>query len=303
MSFSRSAIAANAQKPCSEPRCPNKRQNGTLTRRCRFHNNQRRTHQIRPSLLRPFRAVAARFIKAHQNDEQMILALSTLRELLEPGEEPQSRVSHRWARPEDAGKRGNWNPDYLVWKRLVLLQRPLLEPVHGGCKPGQPREYRRRPAITPEEVLREMLTVFLLTENYPDFLRDDGKPLSVEVARRAFKLRPSGKSNTNSKTPAYTACVAFGERLRNSPVWVFMLVNLETIKQEDAASKERKAKLYTPITPRVPERTKLLTRDISNLHPDAMTPEEFQIAADLVRKHGLERWQYEARKLVQEKEV
>src|SRR5262245_46517497 len=108
MSFSPFALAANARKSCSEPRCPNTRQKGTLSSRCRRHNNARRSHQIRHSLLIPFRKVAARFIKTHAGDEQMVLALATLRELLEPGEEPQSRVSRVWRRPEEIGKRGNW---------------------------------------------------------------------------------------------------------------------------------------------------------------------------------------------------
>lgn len=252
--FARSALEANARKLCSEPGCQSTRRKTSLSSRCRKHTDNKRNHQIRHSLLIPFRKVATRFIKAHAGDEQMVLALDALRELLGPGEEPLQRVSRHWVRPEDVGKRGNWNPAYLVYKRLMLLQHPLLEPVHGGCRPGQPRTFRRRPPVAPEEVLREMLTVFLLTESYPDFMKDDGKPLSVEVARRVFKLRPSGKSNTNSKTPAYTACVAFGERLRNSPVWVFMLANLETIRAEDAARKAQKAKMYEPMEPKLPKK-------------------------------------------------
>jgi hypothetical protein len=283
MTFRPSALAANALKICVERGCTTHRQKNTLSTRCRFHNNARRNHQIRPSLLHPFRKVAARFIKDHQNDEPMILALATLRELLEPGEEPQSRVSRVWRRPEEIGRRGNWNADYLVWKRLMLLKHPLMEPAHGGCRPGQPRPYRRRPPIEPEEVLREMLTVFLLTESYPDFLKDDGKPLSVEVARRIFKLRPSGKSNTNSKTPSFSACVTFGERLRNSPVWVFMFANAETIKLEENARREKKATMYRPIIPKLP-------RDLSTIPLEQLTDAEKQIVLRVVEQYPDEHW-------------
>jgi hypothetical protein len=182
----------------------------------------------------------------------MILALATIRELLEPGPEPPQRVSRVWRPPDQIGKRGNWNVEYLLWKRLMLLKKPLLQPKRGRPKSNEEYKWHRRPPITPEEVLREMLTVFLLVELYPDFLKDDGKPLSVQVARSVFKLRPSGKSHTNSHTPPYTACLLFGDRLRSSPVWVFMMRNLETIKVEDQARKERAKKMYEPMKPRVP---------------------------------------------------
>jgi hypothetical protein len=238
--------------------------------------------------------VAARFIKAHAKDEQMYLALDVIRELIEPGEEPVNRTTRRWQPADQIGKRGNWNVDYLVWKRLMLLRHPLLEPDHGGCRPGQKRPMRRRPPVAPEEVLREVLAIFLLNEMHPEFLKDDSKPLSVQVARSVFKLRPSGRSNTNSKIPSYTACVAFGERVRNSSVWLFMMKNLETIKAEDRARVERKQKMYEPMTPKIkprPQSQRLLPepqkpRPILQPQPvDPTSPEPRSNISEMWREH------------------
>src|SRR5437899_3246229 len=295
MSF-HASIPTNERLACSVRGCEARR--AGVVRCSERHTYPRKfygspgQYSIRPDLLHRYNLVAGRYFKKHGDTPQLAAALAEAEELLALGREPEPTPyeGRRWHAPGTL--RGK--PSSAEWYAHREMQR-LLDPppspdrraLSGAASAGRSIPRRRQPPVEPIEILKAVLPVFLASEIDPPLFDDAG--LTFALGSAVCDLRPHAvrwtswndkkrKQITCSRRPGAKALRFIGNRVRDLlGLWLYSA--LAQVREDDRARAERRSKLRGVVTTPKRQRVYILTRDISGLVADEMTPDEYSVAA------------------------
>ena len=250
--------ALNRALPCGVKGCKRLRKLRSMSKVCQTHllyslryghPEQRGIEKSR--VLKPWTKRAVAFFKVHRDDEPVIAAVDTMRELLIPIEGLSRFVSGRKKKG-----RGN-NPEYFISFELERLLAGGSKAARAGrprVQPGESVPRHRVPGVTPEEALTALSSVWLLYEHEPgNFVDGGGRTLNHALSRAVFSLREPYKTWSQGKPGqgrefSSQACNVFGQRCRDrlAPYLVNMT---EAVKQRIAEEVQRAERMRRPLTP------------------------------------------------------